>query len=192
MPSSSDGVSPPAAPTAQAEAIAGERVLVNGAVADKPARLVAPGDAVARHRTAAPVRRSRRREARRRARRTFGIDVDGLRALDVGASTGGFTDCLLHAGRAHVVALDVGHGQLHPRIRGDPRVDVLERTTSATPRPATIGGLVDLVVADVSFISLTHGHPALVDAVPAWVADGAARQAAVRGRPGRGRQGARA
>ena len=93
---------------------------------------------------------------------TFAIDVAGVRALDVGASTGGFTDCLLQRGAAAVVALDVGHGQLHPRIRDDPRVLVLERTNIRDTRPATIGGLVDLVVVDVSFISLRVVIPVLV------------------------------
>ena len=164
-------------------------MLVNGALADKPARLVARRRRRRRRRTAAALRRSRRREARRRARARFDIDVGGLAALDVGASTGGFTDCLLQRGARRVVALDVGHGQLHPRIRDDPRVVVLERTNIRDTTPDTIGGLVDVVVVDVSFISLTRGHPRARVAVPAWIADGAARQAAVRGRPGRGGRG---
>ena len=93
----------------------------------------------------------------------FGIDVMGRRALDVGASTGGFTDCLLARGAAHVVALDVGHGQLHPRLRDDPRVTVLERTNVRSVTAATIGGPAELIVVDVSFISLTVVIPVLVE-----------------------------
>ena len=90
------------------------------------------------------------------------IDVAGRHVLDVGASTGGFTDCLLQRGARRVVALDVGHGQLHPRIRHDDRVVVLERTNVRDALPATIGGRVELVVADVSFISLAVIIPVLV------------------------------
>ena len=92
----------------------------------------------------------------------FALDPTGLRCMDVGASTGGFTDCLLARGAREVVALDVGHGQLHPRIRADPRVVVLERTNVRTATTATIGGPVDVVVVDVSFISLRVITPVLV------------------------------
>jgi 23S rRNA (cytidine1920-2'-O)/16S rRNA (cytidine1409-2'-O)-methyltransferase len=85
----------------------------------------------------------------------FGIEVAGRRAIDVGASTGGFTDCLLQRGAAHVVALDVGHGQLDSRLRSDGRVTVVERTHVNAVDAAAIGAPFDLVVADVSFISLT-------------------------------------
>jgi 23S rRNA (cytidine1920-2'-O)/16S rRNA (cytidine1409-2'-O)-methyltransferase len=90
------------------------------------------------------------------------IDVMGRRVLDAGASTGGFTDCLLQRGAAHVVALDVGHGQLHPRIRADERVTVIERFNIREVQSDVIGGEVDMVVADLSFISLTLVIPALV------------------------------
>lgn len=84
----------------------------------------------------------------------FAIDPTGMRALDVGASTGGFTDCLLRRGAAHVVAVDVGYGQLALSLRDDPRVTVVERTNFRTlPDDAFPGGF-DLIVADVSFISL--------------------------------------
>ncbi|MGH7662526.1 MAG: TlyA family RNA methyltransferase [Vulcanimicrobiaceae bacterium] len=84
----------------------------------------------------------------------FGVDPAGLRALDVGASTGGFTDCLLRRGAAHVVAVDVGYGQLAVALRDDPRVTVVERTNFRTlPDDAFPDGF-DLIVADVSFISL--------------------------------------
>jgi 23S rRNA (cytidine1920-2'-O)/16S rRNA (cytidine1409-2'-O)-methyltransferase len=84
----------------------------------------------------------------------FAIDVAGLRCLDVGASTGGFTDCLLQRGAASVAAVDVGYGQLAHKLRVDPRVLVLERTNARTLEPAAIGGAVDLTVVDASFIGL--------------------------------------
>ncbi len=87
--------------------------------------------------------------------RAFHVDPSGLRCLDVGASTGGFTDCLLQHGAREVVAVDVGYGQLHHRLRSDPRVTVLERTNARHLDPQTIGGTVSLCVADCSFISLT-------------------------------------
>lgn len=84
----------------------------------------------------------------------FGFDPKGMEALDVGASTGGFTDCLLRRGAAHVVAVDVGYGQLAWPLREDPRVTVIERTNFRNlPDDAFSGGF-DLVVVDVSFISL--------------------------------------
>ena len=84
----------------------------------------------------------------------FGVEVKGLDALDVGASTGGFTDCLLKRGAARVVALDVGYGQLHPTLRGDPRVIVRERVNARALGREDVPFEVDLIVADVSFISL--------------------------------------
>ena len=92
----------------------------------------------------------------------FTVDVRGLRGLDAGASTGGFTDCLLQRGAAHVVALDVGHGQLHERLRADPRVTNLERCNIRHATVEQIGGLVDIVVGDLSFISLRMVIPSLV------------------------------
>jgi 23S rRNA (cytidine1920-2'-O)/16S rRNA (cytidine1409-2'-O)-methyltransferase len=93
---------------------------------------------------------------------TFGIEVPGRTALDIGASTGGFTDVLLQRGAAHVTALDVGHGQLDWKIRSDPRVDVLERvnarTLTATDLPPGRAPF-DVVTIDVSFISLRHILP---------------------------------
>jgi len=84
----------------------------------------------------------------------FGVDPGGKRCLDLGASTGGFTDCLLQRGAATVVAVDVGYGQLAHRLRVDPRVTVLERTNAKTLAPDAIGGPCDLVVVDASFIGL--------------------------------------
>ncbi len=129
------------------------RVLVNGAIADKPARQVAPGDQVV---LVGPPPRFVGRGGLKldHALDEFGIDVTGLRALDAGASTGGFTDCLLQRGADHVVAVDVGHGQLHERLRADRRVTNLERTNIRSITPDRIGGPVDLVVGDLSFISL--------------------------------------
>ena len=91
----------------------------------------------------------------------FDVAVPGRRALDAGASTGGFTDCLLQAGAAHVVAVDVGRGQLAWSLRTDPRVTVLERTNVRHLTPEDIGGRVDLCTADLSFISLSVCAPAL-------------------------------
>jgi 23S rRNA (cytidine1920-2'-O)/16S rRNA (cytidine1409-2'-O)-methyltransferase len=144
-----------------ARTIEAGRVLVNGAIADKPARLVDPADAVV---VQGPPPRfvSRGGEKLDAALDRFGVDVHGLRVLDAGASTGGFTDCLLQRGAAHVVAVDVGHGQLHPTIRHDPRVTVLERFHVKDLDIAAIGGAVDLVVADLSFISLTRVIPSLI------------------------------
>jgi 23S rRNA (cytidine1920-2'-O)/16S rRNA (cytidine1409-2'-O)-methyltransferase len=97
----------------------------------------------------------------------FGLDVSGLDCVDVGASTGGFTDVLLQRGAARVVALDVGYGQLHPRLRADPRVTVLERTNAraveSLPFPP------HLVVCDVSFISVRLALPPVLRlAAPGW------------------------
>jgi 23S rRNA (cytidine1920-2'-O)/16S rRNA (cytidine1409-2'-O)-methyltransferase len=92
----------------------------------------------------------------------FGLDVAGRRALDVGASTGGFTDCLLQRGAAHVVALDVAYGELALKLRDDPRVTVLERANARALDPATLPYRPDLVVADVSFISLAKVLPAVL------------------------------
>jgi 23S rRNA (cytidine1920-2'-O)/16S rRNA (cytidine1409-2'-O)-methyltransferase len=102
----------------------------------------------------------------------FDVDPRGRTGLDVGASTGGFTQVLLERGAEHVVALDVGHGQLSPSIRGDARVTVVEGVNARyLDREALVGlsdraGDVDLVVADLSFISLTMVLPALVASVP--------------------------
>ncbi|MFC4949000.1 TlyA family RNA methyltransferase [Pseudonocardia sp. GCM10023141] len=92
---------------------------------------------------------------------SFGVDVTGLRCLDAGASTGGFTDVLLDRGAAHVVAADVGYGQLVWRLRSDERVQVHDRTNVRALTPEQIGGSVDLTVADLSFISLCTVLPAL-------------------------------
>ncbi len=143
--------------------IEAHRVLVNGSVAEKAARMVDPGDAIVIQ--GSPARFvSRGGEKLDHALEHFGVEVIGLRVLDAGASTGGFSDCLLQRGALHVVALDVGHGQLHPKVRDDGRVSVMERCNVRTVGPEDIGGVVDLVVADLSFISLGKVLPALVGA----------------------------
>lgn len=91
----------------------------------------------------------------------FGLDVTGLRCLDIGAGTGGFTDCLLKRGAKSVAAVDVGYGQLAHSLRTDARVLVLERTNARELEPEAIGGLVDLVVVDASFIGLGKLAPAI-------------------------------
>ena len=138
--------------------IADGKVLVAGAPADRPARLVRADEPIE---LLGPPPRfvSRGGLKLEAALDRFGVDVRGRHALDAGASTGGFTDCLLQRGAAGVTAVDVGYGQLHPRLRSDPRVSVLERTNVRTlclERPA------DVVVADLSFISLRLAAPALV------------------------------
>lgn len=91
---------------------------------------------------------------------TFGIDPTGRVAVDVGASTGGFTDCLLQRGATAVVAVDVGYGQLHERLRADPRVESHERTNVRDLEPGTLGVPADLLVGDLSFVSLRTVLPA--------------------------------
>ncbi len=143
------------------ELITAGRITVAGAPADKAARLVAPDEAVV---VLGPPPRfvGRGGQKLEAALDAFDIDVAGARCLDAGASTGGFTDCLLQRGAARVWAVDVGHGQLHPRIRGDARVVVRERCNVRGLEPAVLEGEVDITVADLSFISLTTVAPALV------------------------------
>jgi len=99
----------------------------------------------------------------------FGLDPAGRRCLDAGASTGGFTDCLLQRGAEAVVALDVAYGELHWKLRQDPRVTALERTNARTVDPDGLPFRPDLIVADLSFISLAKVLPAvLAAAMPAF------------------------
>jgi 23S rRNA (cytidine1920-2'-O)/16S rRNA (cytidine1409-2'-O)-methyltransferase len=99
----------------------------------------------------------------------FGVVVEGRDCADVGASTGGFTDCLLQSGARRVIALDVGYGQLHPRLRADPRVTVLERMNARDVRELPFAP--GLLTCDVSFISVrTALPPVLALAAPAWEA----------------------
>jgi 23S rRNA (cytidine1920-2'-O)/16S rRNA (cytidine1409-2'-O)-methyltransferase len=128
-------------------------VTVDGAPATKPARMVGPGQAVT---VLGPPARfvGRGGEKLAAALDRFGIDVRGRTALDAGASTGGFTDCLLQAGADRVTAVDVGRNQLHERLRADARVDSRERTDIRRLDPPPTGHGYPLVVADLSFISL--------------------------------------
>jgi 23S rRNA (cytidine1920-2'-O)/16S rRNA (cytidine1409-2'-O)-methyltransferase len=98
---------------------------------------------------------------------TLGLDVTGMDCLDVGASTGGFTDCLLQRGAARVIALDVAHGQLEWSMRNDPRVQVIERTNARSIVPADLPFEPLLATIDVSFISLVKVIPAVADCVAA-------------------------
>lgn len=134
-------------------AIEAGRVTVGGAPATKAARLVAAGEPILVLGDG-PRFVSRAGAKLDAALDRFGVDVDGLRALDAGASTGGFTDCLLQRGAAEVVAVDVGYGQIHESLRDHPRVRNLERTNVRHLDPAVVGSPVDVVVADLSFISL--------------------------------------
>ncbi len=139
------------------------KVLAGGSVATKPARMVDPAESlvVTGERPRFVGRGGEKLSA---ALERFELDPSGLRLLDAGASTGGFTDCLLQAGAREVVALDVGHGQLHERLRADSRVVVLERTNIRSVRPGELGTL-DAAVADLSFISLTVVLEVLVSLV---------------------------
>ena len=138
-------------------------MTVAGAPADKPSRLVAP-DETLQLAGQGPRFVSRGGDKLDAALDRFGIDVGGRRVLDAGASTGGFTDCLLQRGAAHVAAVDVGRAQLHERLRRDPRVTVLDRTNVRQLTLEAVGGQpFELVTADLSFISLRTVAASLVD-----------------------------
>ena len=122
--------------------------------ADAPIRIKGAGDPAARYVGRGGVKL----EA---ALREFGVDVSGLLCLDVGASTGGFTDCLLQHGARRVVALDVGHNQLDWRLRNDSRVEVREGVNARYLKPEEFDTKFDLAVMDVSFISATKVMPAV-------------------------------
>jgi 23S rRNA (cytidine1920-2'-O)/16S rRNA (cytidine1409-2'-O)-methyltransferase len=142
--------------------IAEGRVAVSGRAASKPATGVEAGTpVVVRTDPDEPRWVSRGAHKLIGALEAFPVEVAGRRALDAGASTGGFTDVLLRRGAAEVVAADVGYGELAWSLRTDDRVRVLERTNVRTLGPEQIGGPVDLVVADLSFISLRLVLPAL-------------------------------
>ncbi len=166
------------------EAIAAGRVRVGGSPARGASRLVGAGEPI-QLTGEAPRYVSRGGDKLAAALERFAVPVRERRALDAGASTGGFTDCLLQAGAAHVLAVDVGRGQLAWSLRGDPRVTVLERTNVRALEPGDVGGAVDLTVADLSFISLLTVAPALAALHPQRRRLRAAGEAAVRGRPRR-------
>ena len=142
--------------------IAAGRVEVRGTIATKPATGVGPEVPIRVLDDANdPDYASRGGFKLAGALANFPLDIGGRRCLDAGASTGGFTDVLLRAGAAEVVALDVGYGQLAWALRTDPRVRVVDRTNVRDLQPDSIGGPVDVTVADLSFISLRLVLPAL-------------------------------
>jgi len=146
-------------------------VRVRGNPAPKPSTLVAPEDPLSVDGPAAQFV-SRAGAKLEGALEVFDIPTTRRRAVDVGASTGGFSDCLLQRGVAEVVAVDVGYGQMHNRVRSDDRVVVVERTNIRHADPAALGAPFDLIVADLSFISLALVAPqlaALGSAQSDWV-----------------------
>ncbi len=161
----------PSRERAQGIIMAGQ-VLVEGHVSDKPGTKFPP-DAAITLATPDPAARYVSRGALKleRALDAFALDPQGRVALDVGASTGGFTDLVLQRGAAHVFAVDVGQGQLAWRLREDARVTVLERTNIRTLRALPADGLADCAVMDVSFISLRLVLPHVVPLIRAgaWI-----------------------
>ena len=146
---------------AAASVMAGEvRLGDDGSRAAKPGQMVAEDVAVAVDERPRFVSRGGIKLANALA--ATGVDPAGRLCLDVGASTGGFTDCLLQHGAEHVVALDVAYGELDWRLRTDDRVTVVERTNARAVRPEDLPYAPDLVVADVSFISLAKVLPAVL------------------------------
>ncbi len=146
---------------AQALVMAGA-VVVGEARVDKPGALVDPEAPIRLKEGAAPQRYVSRGALKlEKGLEVFPVDPRGKACADLGASTGGFTDLLLQRGAAKVFAVDVGYGQLHPRLRGDPRVVVRERENARALDAATLGERVDLVVGDLSFISLRLILPAV-------------------------------
>ena len=146
---------------AAASVLAGDVLLLpERRRAEKPGQLVA--DDVELELVKAPRFVSRGGIKLSNALDSLGLNVAGRRALDVGASTGGFTDCLLQAGTAHVVALDVAYGELDWRLRSDPRVTVIERCNARSLRCELLPYAPDLIVVDVSFISVVKVLPAVL------------------------------
>ena len=143
------------------EAVRAGHVMVRGAPATKSTTLVGADEALA---LAGPARRfvSRGGEKLAAALDAFAIDATGRDCLDAGASTGGFTDCLLQRGARHVVALDVGYGQLAWELRTDPRVTAKEKTNVRELQADLLPYRPSLVTADLSFISLRLAAPALI------------------------------
>jgi len=137
------------------------RVRVNSRPADKPDLLVSAESSVTVL-GSDPQYASRGAYKLIAALDAFAIEVAGRHALDVGASTGGFTDVLLKRGAAHVIALDVGYGQIAERLRTDPRVTILDRTNVRLVQPRMLPYLPDLVTIDTSFISLRIVIPAVL------------------------------
>ena len=132
--------------------IQSKAVTVNGAIAEKPARIVRKGDVVDVIRPLRFV--SRGGDKLLAALKHFSVDVAGKNCIDVGASTGGFTDCLLQHGASHVAAVDVGRSLLHENLLADSRVTAHDNINIRFASPSDFGGPADIVTADVSFISL--------------------------------------
>lgn len=145
---------------AQALIMAG-KVLVNNHIVDKSGTLVFPDDDIVLQGDDHPYV-SRGGVKLEKALHTLGININGFVCLDVGASTGGFTDCLLQHGAGRVYAVDVGYGQLAWKLRQNPRVVVIERMNIRHMQPETLPQLVDLVTIDVSFISLKKVVPEIL------------------------------
>lgn len=144
----------------QALVMAG-KILVNGEPADKPGMLVSPADQIVLKGEDIPFV-SRGGLKLVAALEACDVVVEGAICMDVGASTGGFTDCLLQHGAAHVYAVDVGYGQLAWKLRGDPRVTAIERTNIRYMDPSSLPVPVDLVTIDTSFISLKIVVPSVL------------------------------
>ncbi len=155
------------------ELIASGRILISGVAATKPATAVEVGTPLrvieVDNEVSWASRGAHKLLGALEAFGLHGLEVEAKRCLDAGASTGGFTDVLLHRGAREVVAVDVGYGQLVWRLQSDERVHVVDRTNVRSIDAAQIGGRVDLVVADLSFISLKLVFPAFV----ACIAEGA-------------------
>jgi len=149
----------PSREQARAAVMAGE-VRVDGRAVERPGTRISSAATLTLERRR-PLYVSRGGIKLSHALSTFGITMEGRVALDVGASTGGFTDALLQAGVTRVYAVDVGTGQLHWRLRRDPRVIVRERTHAARLTAAEVPEPIDLATVDVSFISLTRILPAV-------------------------------
>ena len=171
---------------AAAAVMAGD-VRVGGRPARKPGELVADEAELAV--AEAPPFVSRGGVKLANALDAFGIDPSGRRALDVGASTGGFTDCLLQRGAESVIALDVAYGELHWRLRSDERVTVIERRNARSLEAGELPYAPDLIVADVSFISLDQGAAGGGGRRSTALRPARDGQAPVRGRTGAGRKG---
>jgi 23S rRNA (cytidine1920-2'-O)/16S rRNA (cytidine1409-2'-O)-methyltransferase len=151
----------PSRSAAAASVLAGDVLLLpDRRRADKPGQLVS--DDVQIEVVSGPPFVSRGGIKLRNALDAFALEVAGSRALDVGASTGGFTDCLLQAGVSHVVAVDVAYGELDWKLRTDPRVTVIERCNARALRGEELPYAPDLIVIDVSFISLAKVLPAVL------------------------------
>lgn len=149
-----------------AEAIKEGRVLVDGKPVEKPSFLVEEGMEVTLLESEEEGFVSRAGYKLEGALKAFSIDVSGMTAVDLGASTGGFTDCLLQRGASYVYAVDVGHSQLDDKLLCDARVKNMEKTNARYLKKEDFARPVDMVVTDVSFISQRLLYPAVADILP--------------------------